>query len=243
LAKKEISHDFALDEKGTVAMKGKKTSFPLLLEIRANIQIRGLPRKISLGKFKDESFTVSRYIRLASPPNRTFQIINISSSNSAVKVTYSKKWFASEYDIQLQFDMKDMKQGQNVVILKMDYQLDGVEKSQSCLLFFEKVPKILIPSSISLGVFNKGTQVVKKQFEISPGYEGVQFKVKRIVTEPAEFIQCKWKEMADNRIHCDITCTLPLENKEGAFQGKISFEFFGDQMKPVGIPIYGIKLN
>ncbi len=244
LSKKSITQDYVLNEKSIVTLKKTSGDYTLLLQTIANVKMFGLPRRIDLGKLKDESFTVRRYLNIRPPVKSKFKIISINCVHPFVNVSYEKKLLTRDYRIYFEFEMENMKLGRNSFKLNMKYILDGKERNQTALVQFEKIPKVHYPKSISMGVVSANTKSISKNFKLLPGYEGITFSIKSVETEPSESISCTWNTMeGNNGILFNVNFKKPPRVDYGrAFRGNIKLEFL-DGIKPVNIPVFALFLR
>ena len=204
----------------------------------------GLPRRIDLGKLKNESFTVRRHINIQPPAKKKLKIISVNCSNPVVNVSYEKKLLAWDYRIHFEFEMENMKVGINSFKLNMKYILDGKEGSQTTLVQFEKVPKVQYPKSISMGIIGAKTKSISKQFKLLPGYKGAILKIKSVKTEPSEYLSCTWnKEEGSDGMLLKVKFDIPpYANYGKAFRGNIIIEFL-DGIESVNIPLFALLLE
>ena len=244
LSKKHISGDHGLIEKAIVKFRGISGNSILGLEMRANIEMGGLPRKINLGKLKDENFKVRRFIDISPPVKGQFSIISTSCSIPIVNVSYKKIFLSRYYRIHFEFEMESMEAGTNIFKLGMKYLLDGEERNQTALVQFEKVPKVRHPSSISMGVVNIKEKLMSRQFELLPGYEGIKFSIRGVKTEPKKYLLCDCSEIEEkNAALCIVRFAIPSNAIAGTVsRGNIRIEFFKD-ISPIDIPVFALFLE
>ncbi len=244
LSKKSITQDYVLNEKSIVTLKKTSGDYTLLLQTIANVKMFGLPRRIDLGKLKDESFTVRRYLNIRPPVKSKFKIISINCVHPFVNVSYEKKLLTRDYRIYFEFEMENMKLGRNSFKLNMKYILDGKERNQTGLVQFEKIPKIQYPKSISMGVVNVKEKLMSRQFELLPGYEGIKFSIRGVKTEPKKYLLCDCSEIEEkNAALCIVRFAIPSNAIAGTVsRGNIRIEFFKD-IAPIDIPVFALFLR
>jgi len=246
LSKKGLSKSYELNEMGIVKLEGTCGEHILRLLMRAKIELRGLPQIVNLGRLKGENYRIRRFINIIPPPRRKFTIKSITCSASTIDISYKKKFLLRPHRFQIyfEFDMEDMKVGPNNFGLNMEYNLDGKERSQTTLVHFEKVPKVKYPKSISMGIISAKTKSISKQFRLLPGYKGAIFKIKRVKTEPSEYLSCTWnREKGSDCMLLKVKYDIPpYANYGKTSRGNIIIEFL-DGIESVNIALFALLLE
>jgi hypothetical protein len=237
LSKKAIRKDFDLDE--TSLIKIDNAPDALKLAMRAKVRMRGIPVSIDLGRLKDESFRVRRFISISPPPGLSYRIVDVNCTNPKVTTFFKRAWFSSIWRIHFEFNMSEMNCGANSFELHTVYDLDAKETAQTTIVRFEKIEKVLHPENISMGVADVKSGIISKTFELSPGYAGVKCIVKSISTNPQADLSCGCTRMEEDRIACVANFKIaPDAQPNKVYRGSIKIEFSDNNIRPLDIPVF-----
>jgi hypothetical protein len=238
LGKKRYTQDSALRESVLVELSGPSKQLKLVLELTADVKIRGFPRALDLGPLKDDRYEVVRYFDFGPAPSGYPRLTTVQSSSRMVE-TWTEN-HGQQQRVFFRFAMQKMRQGRNAFTLTGVYTLNGTGKAVESIVRVDKVPKVSCPDSVSLGLVTVGEMSEPQVFQVGPGYEGATVDIKSVAFAPQDVLRGAWNRDADGCYWVTVQLYAAKCSGRNSFRGNLHVEFVQGDLKPLDVPVFAL---